>query len=373
VPVSPYDDGTGLADLILNLREATKVVRRDFGKMLSAMGLAFVIGLFVALGSGEEYTAETRILPYRSGGGTVSGLSGLAGLAGIRLPAGAGDQTITADLYPELINSQDFRMVVAETPLRFISLDEPASLKSYFRDLRTPPITELVSKYSIGLPSVLLATMRSNSNPIQGSAAFFQGDSGLRYYNKEDLKLIRELEKRLTVSVDRKTSVIKITARMPDAYAAADLVRISSNLLMHRIISYESRKAAEQFQFVSQQYERVKSRYEHAQQSLAAFNDRNRSLMSATSQVERDRLQREHDLAFEIYQQLSRELEQARIKMGQDTPVFTVIDQVTIPAEPTSPKRGKTVFLAVFFGFLAGIGRILLVQVTRNMPSITTA
>ena len=80
--------------------------------------------------------------------------------------------------------------------------------------------------------------------------------------------------------------------------------------------------------------------------------------MSATSQIDRDQLQREYDIAFEVYQQFSRELEQARIKMNYDTPVFTVLDQVTIPNIKTSPNRTKIVLIALLLGSMVGIAQL---------------
>lgn len=354
-----YDDEISLADLILKARAVGRTVQGERRLMLRFLGAFGAVGLLLALGSGAEYSATTRILPYRSGG-TGGNLSGLAGLAGIRLPAGAGDITITADLYPEVAKSQDFRIAVAETPLTFSSLNQQASTVAYFRDLRSPPLTELLASYTIGLPGKLLNAVRPA--PTARSLPLGAGDSTppLASYDLEYLAYVRMLEKRLVITSDKKTSVITITGKMPDPYAAADLVRVTSNRLMERIIEYESRKAGEQFRFVNEQFTQAKARYERAQRALAAFTDRNRMLMSATSQIDRDRLQREYELAFEVYQQFSRELEQARIKMNQDTPVFTVLEQVTVPTERASPKRGLVMLASLLLGAMAGVGFIAL-------------
>lgn len=92
--------------------------------------------------------------------------------------------------------------------------------------------------------------------------------------------------------------------------------------------------------------------------------------MSATSQIDRDRLQREYDIVFEVYQQFSRELEQARIKMNQDTPVSTVLDQVTVPNEKTSPNRPQILFSALLLGFMLGVAQL---GITKPLRSSTGA
>jgi uncharacterized protein involved in exopolysaccharide biosynthesis len=167
----------------------------------------------------------------------------------------------------------------------------------------------------------------------------------------------------LTVTADKKTSIITIKTEMPDPFAAADLVRVVRGQLMERIINYESKKAEEQYQFVKEQYDRARNRYNKAQRELAIYSDRNRMLASATAQLDRETLQRESDLSFEVYGQLSRELEQAKIKMNQDTPVFTILEDVTVPVTYSTPRRAQTIVLSLLIGAVLGIGRIAMQNV----------
>lgn len=347
-----------VAELAESLSAFVKYVWEERRKVLRPIGIAVAVGLFVAFGSGDEYTATARLLPYRSG---TSGISGLAGLAGLRLPTGGSDQTITADLYPEVASSQDFRISIAETQLTFSSLSTRATSIEYFRNLRRIPLTERTKYYTIDLPSRLLSYSRSRKPAsLPDSSRFADGSQKLQSYDQEYLELVNTLKKRLTVSIDKKTSIITITAEMPDPYAAADLVRVTSDQLMKKIIEHESGKAREQYRFASEQYQLAKTRYERSQRDLASFSDRNRALMSASSQIDRDRLQREYDLAFEVYQQFSREREQARIKMNQDTPVFTVLENATVPALRSSPKRTRILVIATLLGALIGVSQITL-------------
>ncbi|MEI6739341.1 MAG: GNVR domain-containing protein [Gemmatimonadaceae bacterium] len=353
-----------LAELYEELRLFGRTVwgeRRMVARFTAITGL---VGLFLAFASPDEFDAKTRVLPYRSGAGAIGGLSGLAGLAGIRLPAGAADQTITADLYPEVAKSQDFRIQVVETPVYFTTLGRSATTLEFFRTLYDQPLTDLLLKYTVGLPGEILAVLRPQRNGST-NAALPDSVTRLKSYDQKYMKLVRVLDKRIAVNIDKRTSIITITAMMPDPYAAADLVRVTSNLLMARIIDYESRKAGEQFRFVREQQERAMRRYEIVQRELASFDDRNRTLMRATAKIERDRLQREYDLAFEVYQQLSRELEQARLKMSQDTPAFTVLEQVTVPSERSSPQRARMILVSLFLGAALGVVRVGLLRLLQ--------
>lgn len=342
-----------VAQFVAQLRDIARMVWRDRRHFRTPLVLAIGVGLLVAFGNGSEYVARTRILPYRSGPASMSSLSGLAGLAGVRLPTGLSEQTITADLYPEIARSQDFLVTVVRTPLRFGILDRPVSTVDYFQEVRRRPPLELFRAMTLGLPGTIRKAVGGGA-----SAAGLATDSSLAYYDRDLSELLEDMPTRLAVSIEKKTSIITIIGTMPDPVAAADLVRTSSHLLMERIIAYESRKAAEQFRFVEIQWTKARGRYDEAQRALAVFTDRNRMLGSAVARLEQDRLERERDLAFELYQQFSRELEQARIKMNQDLPVFTVIEQVAIPADRSSPRRLWVLLAATLVGLLIGGVRV---------------
>lgn len=347
------DEDFVVAQFIAQLRDVARIIWRERQQFRTPLVLAIGAGLLLAFGNGSEYAAHTRILPYRSGPASMSNLSGLAGLAGVRLPTGLSEQTITADLYPEVARSQDFVASVVRTPLRFQSLDRPVSTEDYFQEVRRRPPLAFLRAMTLGLPGTIRRAVAGRS-----SAAAVSTDTSLIYYNRDMSELLEEMHTRLAVSIEKKTSIITIIGTMPDPVAAADLVRTSSHLLMQRIIEYESRKAAEQFRFVELQWTKARARYDESQRALAVFTDRNRVLGSAVSRLEQDRLERERDLAFELYQQFSRELEQARIKVNQDLPVFTVIEQVAIPAERSSPKRFQLLVAAAMVGLLLGGVRV---------------
>jgi uncharacterized protein involved in exopolysaccharide biosynthesis len=354
----PQNADFSVSELVRELLAFGNAVWLERRRVWRALAVTIPVGLVFAFGCPEEYTASTELLPYRSGPIT-GGLSDLASLAGVRFPTSVNDQTITADLYPVIAKTLDFQLSVAETPLRFARSNERVSMVRYLREHRSVlgAAKSWVSGLRYTLGSVLSRAPRPGTALVTDS-----GGSLLRAYDREYLKLVRQLDERLIVRFDRKTSIISVTGVMPDPYAAADLVQTASELLMQRIIDYEARKAAEQLQFIEGQYRQSRTRYDEAQRSLAVFEDRNRMLVSAVAQIERERLQREKDVAYQVVQQLTTELEQARIKEHQDTPVFTVLEHVTVPNEHSSPRRSAILLLAAFLGVAFAATRILWVR-----------
>lgn len=345
------EDEVSFVDLLLKTGEWACILWGERRFVAKVVGGAIALGLVFAFGSNEEYIASTRILPYRAAA-AGSGLSGLAGLAGVRLPQGAADQTITAELYPEVARTLDFRAEIAETPIRFSSLSEPATPMKYFRDIARPSTSDRLRQFTIGLPGTLLSAVRRPEIRVVTPPA--ESGPAIRYFDSQDRAVLDEVGRRLTATADKR-NIITISGRMPDRFAAADLVRIASERLMARIIDYEAKKAAEQLRFVEEQAAAAKTRLDRVQREQAVLSDRSRGTVSATAQLEAQRLEREYSLAFDLYRQFSSELEQARIKRAQDTPVFTVLEQVVVPHRRSSPRRGVILLAAFVLGMTGAV------------------
>ncbi|MDP2114554.1 MAG: GNVR domain-containing protein, partial [Bacteroidota bacterium] len=74
------------------------------------------------------------------------------------------------------------------------------------------------------------------------------------------------------------------------------------------------------------------------------------------SQIETDRIQTRYTIAYTVFQDLAKQLEQAKIQVKKDTPVFTIIEPVTVPTEKSKPKKAMIVFIWIFLGGILGVG-----------------
>lgn len=355
-PQTTSDDEISLAEIFARAKGFGRSIRSNWRLLLLPMCIALTAGLALSFGSTPEYSARTRLVPYRSGGGGAPGsLSGLAGLAGIRLsPGGGGESVITTNIYPDLAATLEFREAVATTPLAFAGRDSLLTSAAFFTYERHLGPLETVASYTIGLPGVIVSNLRprtaADTNHVRPGAP--------RRFDPAFERIVVGIGERISVSSDKKSGIVTISATMPDPVAAADLVRATSERLTETIISFEVRKADEELRFIEEQSASSKARYDTAQRALAAFADRNRILGTATAQIERDRLSREVESAFELYQQFSREREQARIKRNQDTPVFAVLQPVTVPNQRSSPNRRAIMLVCLVAGLFVGGFRV---------------
>lgn len=352
------DGEVSLSDVVTRARGFWGLLRKSKAQLALPIMLGTGIGLFFAFGSGEEFTAGAKLVPYRAGGGGAqSGLAGLAGLAGVRLPTGVpGDVVITYDIYPEVAATFDFRLAVAETPIRFAGEQVAVTPATYFDELYQPPLVELVGRYTIGLPGLLLEIARSK--PGTRSDSLPDATEGFRVVSREYRKVVDRVGKRISVAVDKRSGVIELSATMPDAVASASLVQATADRLTKTVIEFEVRKAEEQLAYIDEQFAVARARYDVAQRRLAAFADSNRVLSLSSARIEQERLEREASFAFDAYERLAREREQAVLKRNQDAPVFAVLEMPTVPTEKSRPRRVQILLFSLLCGLALGVVRV---------------
>jgi uncharacterized protein involved in exopolysaccharide biosynthesis len=175
--------------------------------------------------------------------------------------------------------------------------------------------------------------------------------------------LISKIGQSVTVETEqikdfRTVTSLKIQAVMPDPQAAAGLAKAAADQLMEAVIKFEIRKIEDELAYLEEHHNNMKDRYFKAQESLAVFRDKTRKTTSSSTQSEMERLQNEFSMSYDLYRSARAELEQAKIKLNRDTPVFTILENVVVPNQAFAPNKIRVLFLALFLGVFFGIGII---------------
>lgn len=152
------------------------------------------------------------------------------------------------------------------------------------------------------------------------------------------------------VAVDPKNNSVSIIAKMPEAVAAAQVASATEQLLQKYIIQYKTQKAQNYLDFVQERFSEAEATYQDKREKLARFQDANKSLNTAMAQSKMTRLEEESLAAFDVYASLASQLEQAKISVKEDTPVFMVLEPVTVPVEPVGTSKLSVIFIFAFLG-----------------------
>ena len=350
--MSAKNDRPIIKDDEIDLIEVAKTIWAGRKLILKVTAVFFVIGLVIAFGSKVEYEASCKLMPESQEGvkSNLGGLGSLAGLAGINLDMG-GTGALTPELYPQIAQSVPFLMKVWNEPIQFEKQDTTTSSYIYFKEIDTPSFLSLMLQYTIGLPFQIKKWLTKPEPEVSPD----RKENQIIRLSREDTELLEKYRERISVSVDTKTGILTLKSEMPDPLAAAELAQLSIDLLTEYVTNYKVSKAKENFNFVQARYDEAKTNFEKTQEALARFNDRNRNVVTALAQSESQRLQNEYNLAFEVFKGLATQLEQAKITVKEETPVFTVLEPVQVPVDKSKPKRILYILASILVGFFASI------------------
>ena len=305
-----------------------------------------VLGIVLALVSPVRYTASSMFMPQLSERQSNSSLGGLASLAGINLTAimGGQPQEIAPSLYPQIAESSPYRMALLETPVG----ESQISFRDYILDQEGGvSIIALIKKYTIGLPGLLFSS--NNEEPIPQTNNLFD-------ISEEDRDLFEFLDQILSVEVDDQEGLVSIGVEFSDRKIAAQLAQAATDLLQTKIISFKSQSARNNLQFVQSQFDSKRQEFEQIQDSIAMFKDQNLNITSSLYQNQLTRLESQFTVTSSVFQELAGQVEQAKIQVNKDTPIFMIIEPVSIPLKRSKPQRTTMVIIWTFLGGVIAVG-----------------
>lgn len=336
-------------------------------KLLRIVLVFFLIGLFIAIFTPEQFTAKVKFLSNTSSISKVSGKwSGIAALVGVNLNTGTENTEIAPNIYPKIINSFPFQKALMETKLNFKELDSAISFREYFLNIEETGVLKTTKKYTIGLPGTIVNAFKKDKKQEK---SIMQLDSVL-FITKEEQKLRQVLNNSIFFSIDETDGVISITATMPEAIPAAQLVRRAQELLQRDIINYRIKKAQDQMDFIVNQLAIQKTKFNKIQAKFASYKDRNQFNITQASQIEFQKQQLEYDLAYSVYSELERQRVAQEIQVKKDTPIFTTLNPASVPLDPSNPNKFRTIILFIIIGLMVAIFYGLWQEFYKNFKRI---
>ncbi len=350
------NDNTDEIDLI----ELLKKVFKEKMFILKISVLATLFGVVYALFQSNEYTSSTTFIPQLSSGIKTGGssLSGLASLAGINIGSMESSSEFPPTLYPQVVNGVPFRVELLSNEITLNN--ELVLVKDYFLINKSSfNIIGTIKKYTIGLPSLILSSFKDQKE--------YTNESKIYLITEEDKRLFEILENNLSLSINEKEGFITISYTDNNKNIAAQVTQIAQNLLQEKIIEFKNKSSKEMLDFALKQYSDKKESYEKLQDERAVFVDKNINISSSLFQNKLSRIESEVNISESIVQQLASQVEQAKLQVNKDTPVFTTIKPVTIPFNKSAPKRSLIVIMFGLLGLMLSTGYVLVKEPLKDI------
>lgn len=351
---TPCSDEIDLKDIIIQLWKKRKFI-------LMVTGLFFLLGIFVAFTSPVFYTTSCTVVPQtgQKGGGN---LGGLASMMGVNLGSAITGETLSPSVYPHIVKSAPFCKEIMAIPITVEKSNKPITLYEYYTDKRygDKSLLQGIKKYTVELPGIILSSFRPKNAGNEVSSVYTDSLTGkIISLTKDEKKVYDIINKNIQFESNPKDGYIKLGYTFAEPDAVAVITQQLYNVLEKYVKNYKIQKEQDNLKFVEASYQEARQDFLLKQANLAAFQDANRGLATATARSTERRLSSEYDIAFTVYNELAKQLEQAKLAVKESTPVLTVVNPVVVPQEKSAPKRAMILAVFLMIGLVLSTSWIL--------------
>lgn len=295
----------------ISLKEIVLVLWRQKIVIISVTVLFSIASIFYALTSPVKYTSVSKLITKTSSSTPSGNLAQMAALAGVNI--GNRNSSNPSEYLPVIMRDKNFIIKILKKKW-FIKGDS----------VNLPDIWEMepdttIENWSFVFEKIKTSTLRDGD--------FFD------------------------LSKDRKAGVLTLTTE----FRYPELAYQVNNYLLQLIDEYISNslkgQAKEKRTFIEERISEVSEDLKISENRLAGFKERNLDTDAPKVFLEEHRLLRQVTLNQELYIQLKKQYELARIEEKNDQPLIEVLQRPEIPIWRSKPKRK----LIVIIGTIAGL------------------
>ncbi len=325
------------------------------------LGIFFALGLVAAITMKRTYSVQTVMVP-QMGNDKSSGLGGLAALAGFDLGMTQNSGELSPLSYPQIVSSVPFRLEMMHTPLHYEKCDTMISMFDYaLAGYDKPSVFSYILKYTIGLPGVILSSISSKPKEIAIPG------SGETQANNEPKPVVVSLDEQMmlemmgqviSLDVDKKEGFITLKVNGSEPVQTAELAIKAQKLLQEEVTRFRVEKSQSELEYIQARYDEAKEESDRYQAALAGTTDRFQNVITTSANIGKERIRSKYNVANTVYMEMAKQLEQAKMKVKKETPVFAIIQPVTMPMKPSN-SRAKTLIVWLFLGVVVGCGIVL--------------
>lgn len=302
-----------------------------------------IVGLIVAFSIPKEYTT-TVVFTTNSSQPSTGNMGALASFAGINLTSGQSGDVFPPELYPNVMSSTPFVKGLLNINVNDQSQGIDTTLYSYLKDNQRSAWWSYLFK----IPNLFLGlfaddgeiTENNNLNPY--------------FISKDEMRVMDLFKDLYNLATDKKTGVTTLEVTTQDPRVSALLADTLTLYLQEYIIKERTKKAKTDLANTEKLYYQSQKEYNKAQENLAVFLDRNKQISSALYGTRQKRLESDVTLAHSLYSQMAQQLQLNRIKVQDDTPVFTIIQPAIEALRASKPSKLFILIVSMFLSVAIG-------------------
>jgi len=293
--------------------------------------VTFALTLILVLPIPRYYTVTVMLAPEASSSGGVSGgLGSLASMAGINLSGMASGDAIIPKFYPDLMESTDFLVPILSVKVKTSNGKFCGAYGEY-----------LTTQCKAAWWQNILGTTMNFLKGENGSNYKMSGKEKVDPYKltKGQEGVLKKVKGSISCIVDKKTDVITIKTTSQDPLVSTMLADTVLQKLQDFITTYRTKKAKNDLKHYQELLVQASKNYAKMREEYGAYVDANQDVVLASYKVKEEKLENELQIAYNAYSQYKAQVQLAEAKVMERTPVFTTIQNPSVPIRPSGPKR----------------------------------
>lgn len=310
-----------------------------------------VIGVVLALGTQKTWTSTVVLAPEMSNESGLSGKVGsLASLAGINLGASSTD-AIYPELYPQMIEATPFIVGLFDVQVTTLDSTVHTSLYDYLQNVQSKSWIDYPKHWvSTGIKKVALLFIKNNFKESSDEIDPF-------YLSLEQEQLVTSVRTGMVSAfVNKSDLLITLSATTQDPLVSAILVDSVRERLQQEIINYRTKKARHDMEYYQRLVEESRLEYKKLEEKYARYSDEHQNPFLTTIKAERDDLENQMQIAYNVYSQMVQQYETSKAKVQEVTPSFTILQPASVSTKPSStPKIVVALTWILLFVFTTSI------------------
>ena len=305
--------------------------------------VTFVVACIIVLSIPNYYSCEVQLAPELSTSRSSNSLSALASQFGLKMGSGAtGSEALYPTLYPDLVNSTDFKVSLFNIP---VHKKDSTRVMSYYDYLMNNQKVPWWSSAIGGTMKFLTSFLTEPKEDEETAIDPFQ-------LTKKQTNIVKALDQKVICDVDNKTLVITISVTDQDPLICATMADSVKARLQDFITDYRTKKARVDLEYNRKLYEEAKARYDEARRKYGEYADANQDVILQSVRMKIVDLENEMQLQYNAYSAVVQQLTLAEAKVQEETPSFTTLQSATVPVTKAGPGRSKLVLIILFLAFL---------------------
>lgn len=314
---------------------------------VALLPVAAVVSAIIIVDVPRTYTTSTTMAPeienpVSSGGA----LSSIAASFGFDMSAVQSTDAISPTLYPDLMEDNGF--VASLFNIRVVTADKSVDT-TYYAYMRYHQDQSWLSQQGDTIMKKIEKMFPKSNNEFKGNTSKSQFNP--YFLSKKDDGIVNKMRDDIGISVDKKTGVISITATAQDPLVCQTLADSVRERLQNFIIKYRTNKARRDVEYYEKLANDARAEYEKTRRLYAKTADENLDVILESEKSKIEDLENTMQMQYNTYTAMNTQLEAARAKLRQYTPVFTMVKGADVPIKATSPKRMIFVAFCVFLTF----------------------